>query len=214
MSGSRAVQPDTRAFLGGGETALGERGILGREQSSLDRQGTFFRTGEQELSMACHLLKERSIDLKVKGKLSIPRFTHTHLSFPFLENPIGQDRLGWGVSETPLEWDLRSSASPESGNIFSWRTPGDVEAQKAGTLVNLGASTLQTKMWVLRKKLQSLGLVYFFSLAPQPFDDFLKTNALGKAIGLEKNLTFWLCLFVFTVMFMVSSLSNFLLVSP
>lgn len=56
--------------------------------------------------------------------------------------------------------------------------------------------------------------LFFFSLFLQPSDYFLKTNAEGKAVGLENILTFWFCLFVFTVMFMVSSLSNFLLVSP
>lgn len=34
----------------------------------------FFSTEEQELRVACHLLKERSIDLKCKAELSIPKF--------------------------------------------------------------------------------------------------------------------------------------------
>lgn len=41
----------------------------------------FFSTEKQELRVACHSLKERSIDLKCKTELSIPKFTYAS-SFP------------------------------------------------------------------------------------------------------------------------------------
>jgi len=56
LSGSRAVQPDMTAFLRGEEAALGERGILGKEQSSFvisrDRDVTLLSTQERDLRMA------------------------------------------------------------------------------------------------------------------------------------------------------------------
>ena len=53
----------------------------------------------------------------------------------FLEHKLGQ-----GVCETPLDWDLRVSANSESENASRWRVPGDVEAQKAGKVANLGGN--------------------------------------------------------------------------
>lgn len=59
---------------------MGERGILGKEKkvpwiTKGRSNAKFIGTEGQELRVACHLLKERSTDLKCKTELSIPKFT-------------------------------------------------------------------------------------------------------------------------------------------
>lgn len=70
-----------------------------------------------------------------------------------------------------------------------------------------GQSLIKQKCRCLEKSCRQWVWLIFFSLSLQPFDSFLKTNDLWKAVSLEKNRTLWFCLFVFTLMFMVSSLS-------
>ena len=134
-----------RAFLRGGEIALGERGTWGKSKVPWITRGSdakFLSPEEQELRMACHLLKGRSIDLKCKGELSIPKFTRAHI-FSFLE-------------EFPISWEHHqkghASQNISEGREFirlHWSGTGDPQQVLSHEISPDGE---QLEMWQPRKQ--------------------------------------------------------------